>query len=98
MRIGDIAADERQPGGLLGIVEDRSQVRLVAGVGQRVEHRDPRPVAASQDVADVARADEPGPAGDQEARAGAGPGTRPAIVGHDPSTERWGGSGSRPAA
>ena len=72
--IGDVAADERQPGGLLGIVEDRSQVRLVAGVGERVEHRDPGPVAPSEHLADVARADEAGPAGDQEARAGAGPG------------------------
>ena len=65
-RIGDVAADEGEPGGHLGVVADRREVRLVAGVGQLVEDRDPRPVTAAQDVADVARADEAGAAGDEQ--------------------------------
>ena len=66
-RIGDVAANEAQALGHLRVVADRREVRLVAGVGQLVEDGDPRPVAARQDVADVARPDEPGAAGDQQA-------------------------------
>ena len=64
--VGDVAADEPEASGHLGVVADRLEVRLVAGIGQRVEDRDARPIAPRQDVADVARADEPGPARDEE--------------------------------
>ena len=67
-RVGDVPADEAQPGRLLGVVEHRPEVRLVAGVGELVEDRDPRPVVARQDVSDVRRADEARPAGDQQVR------------------------------
>src|SRR5437899_2291903 len=43
-----------------------AEVRLVARVRQLVEHRDPGPVPAGEDVADVARPDEAGTAGDQQ--------------------------------
>ena len=66
LRIGDVTLDEREPAGHLGVVPDGRQVGLVAGVGQLVEDRDPRPVAPAQDVADVGGADEPGPAGDEQ--------------------------------
>ena len=66
--VGDVPADEAQPGRLLGVVEHRPEVRLVAGVRELVEDRDPRPVAARQDVPDVRRADEARPAGDQQVR------------------------------
>ena len=62
-----------EPGGHLRVVADRAEVRLVAGVGQLVEDGDPRPVAPGQDVADVARADEPGAAGDEQAPERAAP-------------------------
>ena len=55
-----------EPGGHLGIVADRCEVGLVAGVGQLVEDGDPRPVAPAEQVPDVARADEPGTAGDED--------------------------------
>jgi hypothetical protein len=62
---------------------DRREVRPVAGVGQLVEDRDRGAVVAGQDVADVARADEAGPARDEEPAVRRGPpvtapGARPA--------------------
>ena len=39
-RVGDVAADEAEPGGLLRVVTDRAEVGLVAGVGQLVEDGD----------------------------------------------------------
>ena len=77
VRVGDERPDRRPDrrcrrgrsasrAGHLGVVADGRQVGLVAGVGQLVEDGDPRPVAPRQDIADVARADEPGPAGDQQ--------------------------------
>ncbi len=64
--VGDITPDELQASGHLGVIADRGEVRLVAGVRQLVEDRDLRPVAASEHVPDVARADEARPAGDQQ--------------------------------
>jgi hypothetical protein len=75
-RVGDVALDEAEPPGQLGIVEDRREVGHVAGVGQLVEDGDHRVVAAAQDVADVARPDEPGAAGDQQ------PAERPGLGRH----------------
>ena len=74
VRVGDVAADEAEPGGLLRVGPDGRQVGLVAGVGELVEDRDPRPVAPGEHVADEAAADEPGAAGDEEVRAGLRPG------------------------
>ena len=91
LRIGDVALDEREPAGHLGVVPDGRQVGLVAGVGQLVEDRDPRPVAPAQDVADVGGADEPGPAGDEQTARRRGP--RPPQP-----TARVTGGDSRPAA
>ena len=88
---GDVAAHEGQPGGQLRVVADRRQVRLVAGVGQLVEDRDPRPVAAPQDVADEARADEPGSTGDQEV-------AEPSLAAHAQPRGRIAGGANRPAA
>ena len=45
----------------------RREIRLVPGVCQLVEDRDPGPIAPAEHVADVARPDEPGTAGDEEA-------------------------------
>ena len=90
-RVGDVAAHEREPRGHLGVVADRREVRLVAGVGQLVEDRDPRPVAATQHVADVARADEPGATGDEQAA------ERRASRSRQPTGRLTGGE-SRPAA
>ncbi len=59
-------ANEAEAGRLLGIVADRREVRLVAGVGQLVEDRDPCAVAPPEHVADVAGPDETGPTGDQQ--------------------------------
>jgi len=47
---------------------DGGEVGSVAGVGELVEDRDAGPVAASEYVADKARADEARPAGDQQPR------------------------------
>ena len=65
-RVGDVAADEAEPGGLLRVVADRGEIGLVAGVGQLVDDGDLGAVAARQDIADVARADEPGTTGDEQ--------------------------------
>ena len=94
-RIGDVAAHEAETGGHLRIVADRGEVGLVAGIGQLVEDRDPGPVAAGQDIADVARPDEPGAAGHEEVAEG------PAVVGrvrHAQLATRLTGGESRPAA
>ena len=79
---------------MLGVVADGRQVRLVAGIGQLVEDRDLGPVAPREHVADVARADEPGAAGDQQSlRVDRGPrATRPSPGG------RSTGGARRPAA
>ena len=45
LRVGDVALDEAEPGGLLRVGLDGGEVRLVAGVGQLVEDRDPGAVA-----------------------------------------------------
>ena len=82
---------------MLGVVADRREVGLVAGVGQLVEDGDPGAVAPAEDVADVARADEPGAAGDEQACAVRRPGTSVATaraVGH--ATGRSIGGASRP--
>jgi len=103
VRVGDVAADERQPRGLLGIGSDRVEVRLVAGVGELVEDRDPHPVASGEDIADERAADEPGAARHEEVRA------RPEPLGrrHEPATSvawgrpssgRCGGGASVPSA
>ena len=65
-RVGDIAAHEGQSRGHLRVIPNRCKVGLVARVGQLVQHGDPRPVAPTQHVADVARANEPGATGDQQ--------------------------------
>ena len=70
-RIGDVAADEAQPIRQRRVRADRVEVRFVARVGELVEDRDRRPVAPGQDVADVAGADEPGSARDQQPPEGA---------------------------
>ena len=65
-RVGDVAADEGIPGRHLGVVADGGQVRLVAGIGQLVEDRDPGPVTAGKHVPHVARPDETGATGDEQ--------------------------------
>ncbi len=87
-RVGDIAAHEPEPAGLLRVVAYRGKVGLVARVRELVEDRDPRSVATRQHVPDVARPDEPGAAGDEQV------GERPS--GHP--TGRSTGAASRPAA
>ena len=77
VRVRDVALDEPQAVGRGRIRAHRVQVRFVARVGELVEDRDGRPVPSRQDVADVARADEPGPARDQQPPEGA---VRHAIV------------------
>ncbi len=79
-----------KPGGLLRVGFDGGEVGAVAGVGQLVEDGDLRAVAAGEPVADEARADEAGPAGDQEP----GEARRPGL-GHDVGLA--GGPGRRPA-
>ena len=71
VRVGDVAADEPEPGRLLRVGPDGRQVRLVAGVGELVEDRDPRAVAPGEHVAHEARADEAGAARDEQVGAGA---------------------------
>ena len=46
-RVGDIAAHEPEPAGLLRVVAYRGEVGLVACVRQLVEDRDPRSVATA---------------------------------------------------
>ncbi len=91
-RVGDVAADEAEPRGLLRVVADRGEVGLVAGVGQLVEDGDLGAVAAGQDVADVARADEPGTAGDEQPAEASGSDRPCQPIG------RLTGRASRPAA
>ena len=74
--VGDIAVHKGQPRGHLRVVANRGEIGLVARVGQLVQHRDPRAVAAAEQVADVAGADEPGATGHQE------PVERPDPAGH----------------
>ena len=90
-RIRDVALDEAEAPGLLGVVADRTEVREVAGVRQLVEDDDLGAVPACQHVPDVARADETSTTGDQE----------PAIavrVGHLAQTGRVAGAARRPAS
>ena len=89
-RVGDVAAHEREARRHLGVVTDRGEVRLVAGVGQLVEDRDPRPVATAEHVPHVARADEPGAAGDEQAA------ERPGVSGTAQPTGRLTGGVRRP--
>ena len=91
-RVGDVAADECVAGRHLGVVADGGEVRLVAGVGQLVEDRDPGPVPAGQHVADVARPDEPGAARDEQVVEPSFRRSRPHPTG------RLTGGGRRPAA
>ena len=56
----------RNRAGHLRVVADGTEIRLVAGVGQLVEDRDLVPSRRREDVADKARADEAGAAGDEE--------------------------------
>ena len=72
VRVRDVALDEREAGGLLGIALDGREVRAVAGVGELVEHGHARPVVAAEDLADELAADEAGAAGDQEVGVGRG--------------------------
>ena len=97
-RVGDVALDETQPSGLLGICLDRGEIGPVAGVRQLVEDGDARPVAPAEDVADESRSDEPGAAGDEEVRAG--PDRRPVctVRGRAHPTGRSIGRASRPAS
>ncbi len=90
-RVGDVAAHEREPGGHLGVVADGREVRFVAGIGQLVEDGDPRPVAPSQDVAHVARPDEPGTTGDEQV-------AEASVRVHAQPRGRVAGGASRPAA
>ena len=62
---------KREPIGQRRVGADGVEVRFVARVGELVEDRDGRPVAPGQDVADVAGADEPGSARDQQPPEGA---------------------------
>src|ERR1019366_2589936 len=62
------APDEPEPGRLFGIVKHGLEVRLVAGIGQCVEDRDPGPIVATQDFPDEAGPDEPRAAGDEQVR------------------------------
>jgi hypothetical protein len=66
LRVRDVAHDEPQPGGLLRVRFDRREVGPVACVGQLVEDDDLGAVAAGEDVADEARADEARSAGDEQ--------------------------------
>ena len=90
--VRDVAADEGIAGGLLGIGLHGREVGPVAGVGQLVEDRDPRAVAAGQDLPDKLRTDEPGTARDQETGAGGD------AVRHAGSVGRGVGGASRPAS
>src|SRR6185369_1105915 len=74
VRVRDVALDEAEASGTRPVAVDLGEVRAVARVRQLVENRDPRPVVTGQDVADVARADEAGPARDEEPGKGAGRG------------------------
>ena len=90
-RVGDVAAHERESRRHLRVVADRREVRLVAGVGQLVEDGDPRAVTAAEHVPHVARADEPGAAGDEQA-------PKRRRLGQAQPTGRLTGGGRRPAA
>ena len=82
--VGDVADHEPQACVHLRVGADRRQVGLVAGVGQLVEDGDLGAVAPAENVADVARPDEPGPAGHEEASVlarGSGAGVRGWIRG-----------------
>ena len=67
LAVGDVTDDERQARRQFRVRPDRCEVGLVAGVRQLVEDGDLGAVAPIEDVADVARADEPGAAGHEQA-------------------------------
>ena len=66
LRVGDVALDEAESGGLLGICLDWGEIGAVAGVGQLVDYGDVRPILAGKDVPNETRTDEARPPGDQQ--------------------------------
>ena len=91
--VGDVALDEAQPGGLLGIRLCRREIRDVARVRQLVDDGDPGAVAPGKDVPHETRPDEPGPAGHEEMSAGVEAARR--VAAH--ATGRSIGGSRRPA-
>ena len=96
--VGDVAADEREPPRLLGLSLHHREVGPVPSVGQLVEDRDARAVAAAEDPPDELGADEPRAAGDQQVRARADCPSSRAAARHAGSRGRSTGLDSRPAA
>ena len=88
VRIGDVALHEPEARGGSRIGLHVGEVGAVARVRELVEDRDARPVVPGQDVADEARADEAGSAGDQQP-------SRRRSAAHR-STGRWRGRPERP--